>query len=95
MAVSGWAFEGDGCYEMGGFDGRREEEEEEEGGREEGRKVLTDDGISGGFYRAHLIFPPEYPHLPPKMTFQTPVFHPNGTDKTPPGRRGRRRGARR
>lgn len=32
----------------------------------------------GGFYRAHLIFPPEYPHLPPKMTFQTPIFHPNG-----------------
>lgn len=32
----------------------------------------------GGFYRAHLTFPPEYPHLPPKMTFQTPIFHPNG-----------------
>lgn len=34
---------------------------------------------TGGFYRAHLTFPPEYPHLPPKMTFQTPIFHPNGT----------------
>lgn len=43
---------------------------------------------TGGFYRAHLIFPPEYPHLPPKMTFQTPIFHPNGTvhiqDPPPP-----------
>ena len=33
---------------------------------------------TGGFYRAHLIFPPEYPHLPPKMTFKTSIFHPNG-----------------
>ncbi len=36
-------------------------------------------GYTGGFYRAHLTFPPEYPHLPPKMTFQTAIFHPNGT----------------
>jgi hypothetical protein len=39
---------------------------------------------TGGFYRAHLTFPPEYPHLPPKMTFQTPIFHPNGTPPLPP-----------
>lgn len=32
----------------------------------------------GGFYRAHLTFPTEYPLLPPKMVFQTPIFHPNG-----------------
>ncbi|MCJ1381637.1 Ubiquitin-conjugating enzyme E2 15 [Xylographa soralifera] len=31
----------------------------------------------GGFFRAHVVFPPEYPLLPPKMTFQTPIFHPN------------------
>ncbi len=25
-----------------------------------------------------MTFPPEYPHLPPKLTFQTPIpFHPN------------------
>ncbi|MCJ1275365.1 hypothetical protein MMC21_003168 [Puttea exsequens] len=43
--------------------------------------MISDDCkfYGGGFYRAHLTFPPEYPHLPPKMTFQTPVFHPNGT----------------
>ena len=34
---------------------------------------------TGGFYRAHLTFPPEYPLLPPKMTFQSPIFHPNST----------------
>lgn len=34
--------------------------------------------LTGGFYRAHLMFPPEYPLLPPKMVFQTPIFHPNG-----------------
>ncbi|KAH4131145.1 hypothetical protein HBH47_015650 [Parastagonospora nodorum] len=31
----------------------------------------------GGFFRARLIFPPEYPLLPPKMRFETPIFHPN------------------
>ncbi|KAF1836130.1 ubiquitin-conjugating enzyme E2 15 [Decorospora gaudefroyi] len=31
----------------------------------------------GGFFRARLTFPPEYPHLPPKMRFETPIFHPN------------------
>ncbi|PGH23551.1 hypothetical protein AJ80_02331 [Polytolypa hystricis UAMH7299] len=31
----------------------------------------------GGFFRARLSFPPEYPHLPPKMKFETPIFHPN------------------
>ncbi|KIS69912.1 putative ubiquitin-conjugating enzyme E2 [Mycosarcoma maydis] len=31
----------------------------------------------GGFFRAELIFPPEYPLLPPKMKFITPMWHPN------------------
>ncbi|ETN41098.1 uncharacterized protein HMPREF1541_03033 [Cyphellophora europaea CBS 101466] len=31
----------------------------------------------GGFFRATLSFPPEYPLLPPKMKFTTPLFHPN------------------
>ena len=25
-----------------------------------------------------MIFSPEYPHVPPKMTFKTPIWHPNG-----------------
>ncbi|KAH9908343.1 ubiquitin-conjugating enzyme/RWD-like protein [Xylariomycetidae sp. FL2044] len=33
---------------------------------------------AGGMFRAHLLFPPEYPHSPPRMVFQTPIpFHPN------------------
>jgi ubiquitin-conjugating enzyme E2 G1 len=32
---------------------------------------------SGGFFRARLTFPTEYPLLPPKMRFETPIFHPN------------------
>ena len=43
----------------------------------EGFKRGTD-SLLGGFYKAHLTFPPEYPHLPPKMTFKTPIWHPNG-----------------
>ncbi|EMD68141.1 hypothetical protein COCC4DRAFT_191697 [Bipolaris maydis ATCC 48331] len=31
----------------------------------------------GGFFRARLTFPTEYPLLPPKMRFETPIFHPN------------------
>lgn len=25
-----------------------------------------------------MTFPEEYPLLPPKMKFETPIFHPNG-----------------
>jgi len=33
----------------------------------------------GGNFRARLKFPPQYPHLPPTLTFQEPgiPFHPN------------------
>ncbi|KAF2196802.1 ubiquitin-conjugating enzyme E2 15 [Delitschia confertaspora ATCC 74209] len=31
----------------------------------------------GGFFRARLSFPSEYPLMPPKMRFETPIFHPN------------------
>jgi len=37
--------------------------------------VLT--SHTGGFFRARLTFPSEYPLLPPKMRFETPIFHPN------------------
>lgn len=33
----------------------------------------------GGFFKAHLIFPPEYPQKPPKMKFISEFWHPNGT----------------
>ncbi|KAI0318195.1 ubiquitin-conjugating enzyme/RWD-like protein [Amylostereum chailletii] len=31
----------------------------------------------GGFFKARLTFPPEFPLLPPKMRFTTPMWHPN------------------
>ncbi|OAA47818.1 ubiquitin-conjugating enzyme E2 [Metarhizium rileyi] len=32
----------------------------------------------GGNFRARMVFPPTYPHMPPSLTFQTPIpFHPN------------------
>lgn len=31
----------------------------------------------GGFFKAHLHFPKEYPLRPPKMKFITEIWHPN------------------
>ncbi|KAJ9143893.1 Ubiquitin-conjugating enzyme E2 [Coniochaeta hoffmannii] len=32
----------------------------------------------GGNFRAHMTFPPDYPLMPPKLVFQSPIpFHPN------------------
>lgn len=31
----------------------------------------------GGYFKAHLLFPKEYPQKPPKMKFTTEVWHPN------------------
>ncbi|KAI3627299.1 ubc15 [Malassezia furfur] len=31
----------------------------------------------GGFLKAELTFPPEYPLMPPTMKFKTPMWHPN------------------
>lgn len=32
----------------------------------------------GGFFRASLKFPRDYPMMPPKMKFETKIWHPNG-----------------
>ncbi|KAK9422557.1 putative Ubiquitin conjugating enzyme-like protein [Seiridium unicorne] len=41
-------------------------------------KCVADEFPPGGCFNATLTFPPEYPHLPPKLVFQTPIpFHPN------------------
>lgn len=32
----------------------------------------------GGYFKAHLMFPKEYPQRPPKMKFVTDIWHPNG-----------------
>ncbi|KAL9070235.1 MAG: hypothetical protein Q9157_005884 [Trypethelium eluteriae] len=41
--------------------------------------MISDDCkyYGGGFFRARLTFPSEYPLLPPKMKFETPIWHPN------------------
>lgn len=42
--------------------------------------MISDDCkyYGGGNFRAQLVFPPTYPHMPPKLTFQSPIpFHPN------------------
>ena len=33
----------------------------------------------GGFFKAILRFPPDYPQMPPKMTFVSEMWHPNST----------------
>ena len=44
-----------------------------------GSTWCADGGINaGGNFRATLNFPEAYPHLPPKMRFDPPIFHPNG-----------------
>lgn len=36
-----------------------------------------DTPFEGGFFKASLDFPKEYPHRPPKMRFLTEIWHPN------------------
>ena len=36
------------------------------------------DCSEGGFFKAILSFPEDYPLMPPKMKFVTPIWHPNG-----------------
>lgn len=31
----------------------------------------------GGYFKALLKFPPDFPNLPPEMVFTTPILHPN------------------
>ena len=37
---------------------------------------------SGGYFELKIVCPPTYPLAPPKVTFVTPVFHPNVLFKT-------------
>lgn len=32
----------------------------------------------GGFFKATLDFPSNFPNMPPKMTFRSEMWHPNG-----------------
>ena len=35
--------------------------------------------FAGGVFLAKLVFPHDYPLSPPKMRFQSDMFHPNST----------------
>jgi ubiquitin-conjugating enzyme E2 G1 len=41
------------------------------------RLYEADIHCAGGCFRARMKFPPTYPHLPPTLKFETPIFHPN------------------
>lgn len=43
--------------------------------------MISDDCkfYGGGFFKAKLSFPKDYPLMPPKMKFETPIWHPNST----------------
>ncbi|KAF3310006.1 hypothetical protein TWF173_010120 [Orbilia oligospora] len=41
-----------------------------------GSKMLITSRL-GGFFKARLIFPKEYPLMPPEMKFESPIWHPN------------------
>mmetsp|Transcript_5404 Transcript_5404/g.11745 ORF Transcript_5404/g.11745 Transcript_5404/m.11745 type:complete len:168 (+) Transcript_5404:181-684(+) len=41
--------------------------------------IMGPDGtlFEGGFFKARLVFPKDFPNKPPKMTFQSEMWHPN------------------
>ena len=49
--------------------------------------AVAPDISEGGFLKARLSFPSEFPLLPPKMRFITPMWHPNGTSSNSEGPR--------
>jgi ubiquitin-conjugating enzyme E2 G1 len=41
--------------------------------------IMGPDGtlFEGGFFKARLVFPPDFPNMPPTMTFISEMWHPN------------------
>ena len=46
--------------------------------------ILGPDGTpyKGGIFQIDIVIPPEYPYKPPKMKFDTKVWHPNISSQT-------------
>ncbi|CAD8152332.1 unnamed protein product [Paramecium octaurelia] len=41
-----------------------------------------DTPYEGGYFQIDIVIPNEYPHKPPKMKFDTPIWHPNISSQT-------------
>ncbi|KAB5563291.1 ubiquitin-conjugating enzyme/RWD-like protein [Coniochaeta sp. 2T2.1] len=39
--------------------------------------INTDSAFNGGYFKAEMIFPDDYPYAPPKFRFLQPIYHPN------------------
>lgn len=45
-------------------------------------KGPEDTPYEGGFFQIDITMPPEYPYKPPKMRFETKIWHPNISSQT-------------
>ena len=45
-------------------------------------KGPSDSIYSGGYFQIDIKLPKEYPYLPPKMKFDTKIWHPNISSQT-------------
>ncbi|KAH8908670.1 hypothetical protein BR93DRAFT_495881 [Coniochaeta sp. PMI_546] len=39
--------------------------------------INPDSAFNGGYFKAEMIFPDDYPYAPPKFRFLHPIYHPN------------------
>lgn len=44
--------------------------------------IQSDTPYEGGLYQIDIQLPPEYPYKPPKMKFETRIWHPNISSQT-------------